>query len=47
MSTDSVLGLLELGLNAIVWSIYIELKTLIAAISVRLVKPASDRATKQ
>lgn len=47
ISTGSVFGLLELGLNVIVCSLYIEWKTLVAATSVRLVKPASRCATKQ
>lgn len=47
ISTGSVFGLLELGLNVIVCSLYIEWKTLVAATSVRLVNPASRCATKQ
>jgi len=47
MSTGSEFGLLELGLNVIDCSLYMELKTLVAATSVRLVKPASCCAIKQ
>jgi len=47
MSTGSVFGLLELGLNVIACSLYIELKTRVAATSVRLVKPASSCAMKK
>lgn len=36
-----MLGLLELGLNGVASNLDIELKTLVAATSVRLVRPAS------
>jgi len=47
MFTGSVFGLLELGLNVIVCNLYIELKTRVAATSVRLVKPASSCVIKK